>query len=153
VRRCIGRTALEEPDHRHRRLLRPRRERPCSERASEQRDELASAAHSITSSARASSVGVTSTPRAFAVLRLRADCVAKVFLTFGRETLIQDRARTSNNDSKEPTLRFDCYKFPFHRACLATFATQSARIGLSTLKLSAEIFTGAAMWGRANWEM
>jgi hypothetical protein len=58
--------------------------------------------------------------------RFRSDCVAKVFLAFGREILIQDRARTSNNDSKEPTLRFDCYKFLFHRACLATFATQSA---------------------------
>src|SRR5262245_1941158 len=58
-----------------------------------------------------------------------ADCVAKVFLAFGRKTLIQDRARTSNNDSKEPTLRFDCYKFLFHRACLATFATQSAISG------------------------
>src|SRR5262245_51296195 len=57
---------------------------------------------------------------------LSADCVAKVFLAFGREILIQDRARTSNNDSKEPTLRFDCYKFLFHRACWATFATQSA---------------------------
>jgi hypothetical protein len=55
-----------------------------------------------------------------------ADCVAKVFLAFGRETLIQDRTRTSNNDLKEPTLRFYCYKFLFHRACLATFATQSA---------------------------
>src|SRR5262249_22073031 len=60
---------------------------------------------------------------------LMADCVAKVFFAFGRETLIQDRARTSNNDSKEPTLRFDCYKFLFHRACLATFATQSALSG------------------------
>src|SRR5262245_27264905 len=60
---------------------------------------------------------------------LCADCVAKVFLAFGRETLIQDRARTSNNDSKEPTHRFDCYKFLFHRACLATFATVSARSG------------------------
>src|SRR5262249_41290429 len=60
---------------------------------------------------------------------LCADCVAKVFLAFGRETLIQDRTRTRNNDSKEPTLRFDCYKFLFHRACLATFATQSALSG------------------------
>src|SRR5262249_14853354 len=58
-------------------------------------------------------------------VRFERDCVAKVFLAFGRETLIQDRARTSNNDSKEPTLRFDCYKFLFHRAGLATFATQS----------------------------
>ena len=33
--------AVEEPDHRHRRLLRPRRERPRGRRAAEQRDELA----------------------------------------------------------------------------------------------------------------
>src|SRR5262252_6430421 len=65
-----------------------------------------------------------------------ADCVAKVFFAFGRETLIQDRARTSNNDSKEPTLRFDCYKFLFHRACLATFATQSANTGLCVLVIA-----------------
>src|SRR5262245_33400125 len=32
-----------------------------------------------------------------------------------------------NNDSKEPALRFDSYKFLFHRARLATFATQSAK--------------------------
>ena len=31
----------EEADHRHRRLLRPRRERPCCRRPAEQRDELA----------------------------------------------------------------------------------------------------------------
>src|SRR5215831_13867581 len=31
----------------------------------------------------------------------------------------------------KPTLWFDCYKFLFHRACLATFATQSARSGHS----------------------
>src|SRR5262249_23577616 len=52
--------------------LRARRERPhCC--AAEQRDELAAfhpCAHSITSSATASSVGGTSRPRAFAVLRL-----------------------------------------------------------------------------------
>src|SRR5262245_40617272 len=54
------------------RLLRPRRERPCGRRAAEQRDELAPPHHSITSSARASSVGGTSTPSALAVLRLIA---------------------------------------------------------------------------------
>src|SRR6516164_9524801 len=48
------------------RLLRVRRERPRS-RAAEQRDERA-ALHSITSSARASSVGGISRPRAFAVV-------------------------------------------------------------------------------------
>jgi hypothetical protein len=37
--------------------------------------------------------------------------------------LIQDLAGTRNNDSKEPALRFDSYKFPLHRARLATFAT------------------------------
>ena len=65
VRRC----AAEEPDHRHRRLLRARRERPRRRRAAEQRDELAPP-HSITSSARASSIGGTSRPSALAVLRL-----------------------------------------------------------------------------------
>src|SRR5262245_6756653 len=49
-------------------LLRARRERP-SRRAAKQRDELASPDHSITSSARASSVGGTSMSSAFAVLR------------------------------------------------------------------------------------
>jgi hypothetical protein len=32
---------MEEPDHRHRRLLRPRRERPRDRRAAEQGDERA----------------------------------------------------------------------------------------------------------------
>ena len=50
-------------------LLRARRERPRRRRAAEQRDELA-AAHSITSSARASSEEGTSRPSALAVLRL-----------------------------------------------------------------------------------
>ncbi len=58
-------------------LLRLRRQRPRS-RAAEQRDELPPL-HSITSSATASSVGGTSRPSAFAVLRLMtssnlADC-------------------------------------------------------------------------------
>src|SRR5262249_54323278 len=65
VRRC----AAEEPDHWHRALLRcARRERPYR-RAAEQRDELATL-HSMTSSARASSVVGTSMPIALAVLRL-----------------------------------------------------------------------------------
>src|SRR5262249_60384032 len=50
-------------------LLGPGRERPRSRRTAEQRYELAPL-HSITSSARASSVGGTSSPSAFAVLRL-----------------------------------------------------------------------------------
>src|SRR5262245_37385307 len=58
-----------------------------------------------------------------------ADCVAKVFSAFRREILIQGQAGTRNNDSKEPALRFDSYKFRFHRARLATFATQSAVLG------------------------
>src|SRR5499427_3046566 len=47
-------------------LLRAHRERPCGHRAAEQRHEIA-APHSITSSARASSVGGTVSPSAFAV--------------------------------------------------------------------------------------
>src|SRR5262245_3756356 len=64
-----GRRGVKERDHRPRRLLRARRERPRGCRAAEQRDELA-APHSITSSARASSVAGTSRPSALAVLRL-----------------------------------------------------------------------------------
>src|SRR5207245_882356 len=48
VRRC----GEEDPDYRHRCLLRARRERPCRRRAAEQRDELAPP-HSINSSASA----------------------------------------------------------------------------------------------------
>ena len=50
-------------------LLPPRRERPCRRRATEKRDELASL-HSITVSARASSVGGTVMSSVLAVLRL-----------------------------------------------------------------------------------
>jgi hypothetical protein len=38
----LDRTAADEADHRHRRLLRPRRERPCHRRAAEKGDELTS---------------------------------------------------------------------------------------------------------------
>ena len=58
-RAARGREAAEQPDDRQP-LLRARRERPCNRRAAEQRDELAPFYHSITSSARASSVGGTS---------------------------------------------------------------------------------------------
>src|SRR5262245_60809369 len=54
-RACMARGAIERPtadkaDHRHRRLLRARRERPRGCRAAKKRDELAPS-HSITSSA------------------------------------------------------------------------------------------------------
>src|SRR5262249_8577366 len=51
-------------------LLGARRQRPRRRRTAEQRDERAPSHHSITSSARASSVAGTSMPSAFAVLRL-----------------------------------------------------------------------------------
>src|SRR5262249_21800641 len=51
------------------RLLRPRRERPRSRRAAEQRDEIATP-HPITSSAVASSLSGTVSPSALAVFRL-----------------------------------------------------------------------------------
>src|SRR5262249_47169965 len=63
------RCRIEESNHRHRRLLRARGERPRRRRAAEQRDEGATF-HSITSSARASTVGGLSRPSALAVLRL-----------------------------------------------------------------------------------
>src|SRR5262249_36655486 len=68
ARRVLGRSGAEKADDRHRRLLRTRRERP-RRRAAEQRDEVA-APHSITSSARPSSVGATSKPSVLAVWAL-----------------------------------------------------------------------------------
>src|SRR5262249_30261690 len=59
----------EDANGRHPRLLRARRKRP-HRRTGEKCDELATAAHSITSSARARSVGGTSKRSARAVLRL-----------------------------------------------------------------------------------
>src|SRR5262249_61197553 len=84
-----ARPPAEPADHRHRRLLRARRERP-RRRAAEQCDELA-ALHSMTSSARAERRGGTSRPSAFAVLRLMTnlnflDCTtgsSAVFFPFG----------------------------------------------------------------------
>src|SRR5262252_3183201 len=63
------RRGIEKSNDWHRHLLRARRERPRGRRAAEQSDEFA-ADHSMTSSARASSVGGTSRPSALAVLRL-----------------------------------------------------------------------------------
>src|SRR6266436_8991949 len=60
--------AIHAP-HVYLRLLRPRDERPRCRRAAEQGDELAPI-HSITSSARASSIGGMVRPSALAVLRL-----------------------------------------------------------------------------------
>jgi hypothetical protein len=64
-----GAPAMKKSDHRHRRLLRARRERPRRCRTAEKCNELA-ARHSITSSATASSWSGTSRPRALAVFRL-----------------------------------------------------------------------------------
>src|SRR5262245_14427799 len=69
VRPCLWRPDVEESDYRHGRLLRPCYDRP-RRRAAEQRDELATADHSITSSARASSMAGISRPIPFAVARL-----------------------------------------------------------------------------------
>src|SRR5262249_55791988 len=66
--------AVQKADYRHCRLLRVRRKRPRGRRAAEQCDELATAAHSITSSARASSRGGIVRPSALAVLRLMTNC-------------------------------------------------------------------------------
>src|SRR5262249_10905759 len=65
---CFLQERAKKSDHRHRRLLRARREGPRGQ-AAEQHHELASL-HSITSSARPSSVGAMLIPRALAVVRL-----------------------------------------------------------------------------------
>src|SRR5215831_10475189 len=65
-----GRCTVKKSDHRHRRLLRMRRERPRGRRTAEQRDELAPVGHSITSSASATNLSGIRRPSALAVLRL-----------------------------------------------------------------------------------
>src|SRR5262249_3754850 len=65
MRGILRRARTQKPYHRHRWLLPAHRERPGCRRAAEQRDERApfdGRAHSITSSARASSIGGTSSP-------------------------------------------------------------------------------------------
>src|SRR4029077_15241590 len=69
VHEPVRRSGVEKPNHRHRGLLRPRRDRPRCRRTAEQRDELASP-HSITSSARPESGSGKVRPSALAVLRL-----------------------------------------------------------------------------------
>src|SRR6516162_5602021 len=64
----LRRPAVEEPNHRHGRLLPACRKRPCC-RAAEQRDEFAPLHYSITSSASASTLAGMSSPSALAVLR------------------------------------------------------------------------------------
>ena len=64
-----GHPGVEEPDHRHRRLLPSRRKRPRSRRATEKRDEIASF-HSITSSASVSRLSEILSPSVFAVFKL-----------------------------------------------------------------------------------
>src|SRR5262245_17669081 len=76
---CRRRTGAQQANDRWLALLRPRRERPRG-RAAEQRDELASADHSITSSAVASNEGGTVRPRVLAVCWLMTnsnleDCI------------------------------------------------------------------------------
>src|SRR5262249_22233205 len=68
TRRGIGRAASDESDHRYRLLPVPC-ERPRGRRGGDERYEPATI-HSITSSARASSIGGISRPIAFAVARL-----------------------------------------------------------------------------------
>src|SRR5262249_46188716 len=69
VRLSIGRTRVDDANHRQRRLRGARRDWPRDRRAAEQRDERA-ALHSITSSARSRIAVGSSSPIALAVLRL-----------------------------------------------------------------------------------
>src|SRR5262249_22574327 len=79
----FGRTKAEISNHRHLRLLRARRERPCR-RAAKQRYEVA-AFHSMASSARPSSVIGKVRPSTFAVLRLMTSSTFTACIT-GRST-------------------------------------------------------------------
>jgi hypothetical protein len=96
------RRTAEEPNYRHRRLLRARRERPRRRRAAEQRDELA-AAHSITSSARPSSVIGNVMPSAFAVLRF-------TYTAIRTSTIKKSSAVKGPRPRKAASIQFDFSK-------------------------------------------
>src|SRR5262245_25947984 len=93
VPQLLGRSLVEEPDHRHRELLRPSRNRPRRRRAAKQRDELAPPDHSITSSARVSSVAGISRPSALAVGRLMTNSNFADWTTGSSEGLAPLRMR------------------------------------------------------------
>src|SRR5262249_56072755 len=82
--------------------LRARPERPRRSRAAEERDELAPL-HSITSSARASSIGEISRPRALAVFRLRTNSNL-VGCSTGRSPGFAPRRILSTSSPTRPTL-------------------------------------------------
>src|SRR6516165_9311770 len=94
---CLQALAERPRPFADRRLLRARRERPRHCRAAEKRDELAAAAHSITSSARASSLSGIWRPSVFAVLRLmmRSNFVGcRIGKSFGLSPFIKRPAYT-----------------------------------------------------------
>src|SRR5262249_47039573 len=80
--RLIWRPAAQKADHRHRRLLSARRDRPRRRRAAEKRDEFA-AIHSITSSESANNLSGTWRLSALAVLTLMINSIF-VFCWTGR---------------------------------------------------------------------
>src|SRR5262249_46253881 len=70
MRHVNERSAAEKPDHRLCQLLRAGRQRPCCGCTADERDELAPLHHSITSSARASTLSGNARPSVLAVLTL-----------------------------------------------------------------------------------
>src|SRR5207248_7620644 len=99
-----GRGGVKESDHRHRRLLRARRERPRGCRAAEQRDELAAfelSAHSITSSARSRIAVGSSMPIALAVFRFTT-ISNLVGCSIGKSAGLAPRAIRSTNSATRP---------------------------------------------------
>jgi hypothetical protein len=68
---------------------------------------------------------------------------------YGRAGLAKRRCVISITDAGE----IPVHASPRKRPSAIKAISLRARIGLSTLKLRAEIFTGPAMLGRTNWEM
>src|SRR5262249_22991731 len=118
IARTIGRRAAEEPDHRHRRLLRARRERPRHRRAADERNELAAPDHSITSSARARSEGGTSRPSALAASTLLLAGLMSVAMTEAVGT--NSCANSSSFDANSTPIVVAPVTLPAGRLMLAT---------------------------------
>src|SRR5262245_23991179 len=115
-----GGPGVEKSHHRHRRLLRARRERPSHHSTAEKCDELAAAAHSITSSAATSKPAGTVRPRAFTVLMLTTVSYLVGTCTGRSAGLAISLSSSSHFAPKPNSLGVKPVIFPPGRARLAT---------------------------------
>jgi hypothetical protein len=127
-------------------LLRVRRQRPRGARTAEQHDELATAAHSITSSARASRLSGTSSPQP-----LRAEAEFKVGKTGDVAAWPRQAVDDAGGDRVEPLQAWDWISLP-PRVRLAIFKHSAQAKPCFWFASVAVFFFASWPKGWENWE-